>query len=176
MAQVESDGARFDATLNMSRIVVGAVTAGPLVFLGIAVALKPTAKPDWFLTYFAMGMAAAGLVASEVAMRSFVARSRAQIARGKWLPPRSGVPLELSDDASKLLLVFQTTRIMGAAIREGAAIFCLIAYMIEGSLVALGLGLGMLGTVAILFPTREGLRRWLDEQLTAVNEMRRLGE
>lgn len=164
--------------LLTTRIIIGSLIAGLVVFLTIVVVvIKPEAEARLLLTYPAVAAALVAPFASFALSRAVAAGARTQIARGAWEPARqeSAGPRETGDDASKLLAVYQTRQIIGAAIIEGAAFFALIVYMLEGSNLAAGAGVLLTASLLFFFPTRDGLRRWLEDQVEGVQEQRRLG-
>ncbi len=108
-------------------------------------------------TSVAIALAAAGLTASVLASRAVVAGARRRIAKGTWSHPvsRDGgptlLPLAPPSDVIKLASVYQTQLILGAALTEVPAFFALIAYLLEGTPLALGLALTLLvGLIAQL--------------------------
>lgn len=92
--------------------------------------------------------------------------ARRQIAATKGQPGKAppGVPAPTSD-AGRLLATYQIQKIIGAALNEGPAFFALIAYMMEGTAVALGLALALIVGVALRFPQRAQVTQWVDAQL-----------
>ena len=95
------------------------------------------------------------------------------IARGQWTPPTQAFPAAVPpDDAGKLLFVFQSKLLIGAALLESAAFFAGIAYMLEGTTLALLLAILFALLVALQFPTRFSVEQWLDQQLRLLEEER----
>jgi hypothetical protein len=98
-----------------------------------------------------------------------------QIAAGKWSPDK--LPAGMSPpatDAERLAFVYSTQKIMGAAMNEGCAFFALIAYMIEGNAIALGLALLLIAGVALRFPRRDQVAAWIDDQLGRLDSDRQV--
>jgi hypothetical protein len=118
------------------------------------------------LTVAAFTIAVVLVPLSLVVPRLTVDAARKQIAAGKWStgkqPPGMPPP---TTDAERLAFVYQTQKIMGAAMNEGCAFFALIAYMIEGNVIALGLALLLIAGVALRFPRRDQVAAWIDDQL-----------
>ena len=83
--------------------------------------------------------------------------------------------LERTGDAGQLFVVFQTRTIVAGALLEGTAFFALITYMIERSPLALTLAVLLILGVAVHFPTRSGVIRWIEDQLRLVERERQFG-
>ena len=170
---VPDDQPLIAANLRVMQIIIFAMTMGLVFFLAIVVFLslqEPAAPPPQpLITYLALAFAATAVPASVIVPRLMVAAARKQIAKGTWIAPsgQSIVPPPV-DEAGKLVLVYQTQMIVGAALNEGAAFFALIAYLLEHSPIALGLAIVLILGVAARFPTRAKLDAWLDEQLQQV--------
>jgi hypothetical protein len=166
------------------------MTTGLVILLGVLAFLRyqanlgpqaPAPPPSMIVTGLAVVVAAACLVASWLVPRLVTKNARRQIAQGKWPPQtrdsgrQNGPPLEPTGDAIKLISVFTTQLILAAALTEGPAILAALAYMMEGSEWALGLALALIVAVALRFPTRVKIERWLDDQLELIDQERRGG-
>ncbi len=172
----------FGPVLRAAQIIVGAMTAGALAFLAIAVYVRwgraPAAGPP-VLTWVAIGAGAAMLAARMILPPMIVAQRRAALARGRLeLPLRYGSPvfdefLEKSGDAGVLWVVYQANLLIAAAPLEGAAFFALVAYLVEGSPWALGAAAVLIATLARMIPTRETVFAWMDDQLRLLDQERR---
>jgi hypothetical protein len=96
-----------------------------------------------------------------------------QMAAGTWQVPPGGDPAAVATAGSQLLMLRQTTLIVGLAQLEGAAFTGCIAYLVEGQLAVLLVPgvviLLMLGT----FPTEGRIRAWLERQAEVLAELRR---
>jgi hypothetical protein len=68
-------------------------------------------------------------------------------------------------DTGRLLPVYTTQLIMGAAINEGMAFFAAIAFMLERHPIALGTAIVLLGGLVARFPTVDRVNAWIDRQL-----------
>jgi hypothetical protein len=60
--------------------------------------------------------------------------------------------------------IFQTRLIIGFAMLEGAAFLQAIAYMVEGQLFSLAIGLALVLVMAMAFPTRSRLENWIERR------------
>lgn len=145
------------------RIIHGALCLGVLIFLGIALYHRLQggmhSSPP-LLTYLAAGWAVVTLgvvgIVSGVIDKSW----RRQMAQGKW--PRETPPP--SDPYIRWVLLYQTRLIIRMGFLEGAAFLAVIAYLIEGQALSLGLAGGLLLVMFILFPTRVGIDSWVETQ------------
>lgn len=195
MSTVDESSA-LSGVLQTLRIIVGALTAGPVLFLALVLFLRaqPAAGPPQgagvrpvpgpmpratglpLLTGMAGVFALTLLPLSLVMPRIMAASAVRQVADKSWSPPPSSSlrlpPPGAWNDRLKLAFVYQTQFIIGAAMNEGAAFFAVIAYFLEGSPIALGLALVLIAGVAARFPTRERFDAWLDAQLGRVQELR----
>jgi MFS family permease len=97
-----------------------------------------------------------------------------RIAAGTWRISEGVPPTVYARDGDKfkLMIVRQTTLIVGLALLEGSAFFGCTAYLLE----AQPLALGVVGVAVVLmlckFPTYVRVRAWLDRQADALSELR----
>jgi hypothetical protein len=166
MSLIDPD-AVLSACLRVGRIILVALALGVLAFLGIAVFIRennPRPVPDTpILTYVALAVAALQAILQGVLPGLVATGIRRQLVAGKWPPARPGRPVP-PDDRSKLCALYITRLIIGAALVEGAAFLLLIAYLLEGSVLALAAAGVMLVIILLKFPTRTGLEGWLADQ------------
>jgi hypothetical protein len=170
------------------QIIVGALVMGVLTFLAIVVFLNvgagnpapgqgiggaalplPGGGSLPLMTALAVVLGIIGLVMSFTVPRVFVAGTRRTIAREA--PPattarKASEPAQVypAGDTGRLLPVYTTQLIMGAAIAEGMAFFAAIAYMLEHHPIALGTAIVLLGGLIARFPTADRVNAWLDRQ------------
>ena len=163
-----------DKVLRIMQIIAFALIAGVLSFAGIAGFLvfgnAPAARPGGqppaavggseIVMYMAMGFAAVAVVMSFVVPNLISAAGVKGVAKLAQDGTSTG-PKELF---GRLLGVAQTKMIIAMALVEGAAFFNLIAFIITKSLIPPGVVAGLLGVMAIHFPTKIKLARWLEEQ------------
>jgi len=181
--------------VRIPQIIVGALAAGPVFFLVIVIVLvqqgfSGTTDIGPILTYLAVAFAVLAVSARLIVPNLIVARARRGILSGTWHSPQSVYSqsqhpqpaqedlarfFEQTGDAGKLFYVFHTRTIVAAAILEGTAFFGLIAYLSEGSLVALVLAVAMIIAVAAHFPTRSGVLEWIEGQLRLLERERQFG-
>jgi hypothetical protein len=123
------------------------------------------------LSYLCAGFLVVMAAASFLIPRLLIQSTLQSIARGTWKPsPQGPAP---TTDSGKLLVVRQTAMIVGLAPLEGASFFGCIAYLIEAH--PLALGVVAVGVVLMLlrFPTEGRVQSWLDEQMDALDTIRR---
>ena len=180
--------------LRVEQTVIASLVVGVLIFLGVAVVLVrqgvvPAADtPLPMLTYVAVGMAVAGLLAGLIVPGVIVARARQQIVDRKWqmtvVEPAHMAPrlqaaftefIQRAGDAGKLLLTHNRSTMVGGAILEGVAFYALTAYLIEHSPLSLWIAIVMLLGVAAHLPTRSRVSRWIEDQLRRVDQQRHSG-
>ena len=157
---------RLSLSLRVCRIIVLALIMGVVAFGVVAIVLRqdpnrPVAAEP-FISYGALGVAALAVLLQAVVPGLMVTGMRRQIAAGKW-PPAQTAHL-IPDDLGKLCALFQTRLIFSVAFMEGAAFFLLVAYLLEGSVLALAGAGVMLPLLLVKIPTRAGLESWLSDQ------------
>ncbi|MGA2616779.1 MAG: hypothetical protein ABSF26_04160 [Thermoguttaceae bacterium] len=164
------------------QIVVGALVAGTLFFLVIALTIGPQGVPSAAplpisLTLIAALFTGMMLIARAVCIWQVTARGRRQIAGGTYRPvsPQqwSGAAGKPVGDAQSLFMVFQTRTIASAAMFEGCAFFATICYLIEGGPISLALAVCLILGVAAHFPTPARVIGWIERQLETLEEERR---
>jgi hypothetical protein len=163
-----------DQVLRVMQIIAFALISGVVVFGGVASfivfgradAVQPNGPPRDpegpanILVYLSAGMAFLN-VALSFFVSNLVARSGVQEVAKKVHEGTSTGPKELF---GRLLGVAQTRMIIAMALVEGAEFFCLIAFMQSKSLISLAIVGALLLVMAIHFPTKFKLARWLEDQ------------
>jgi hypothetical protein len=130
-------------------------------------ALPADAAPVF--TYVGLAFALITGVLSFVMPAVITAGARIRIARGTFGDPRIAVP---PDDTGKLLGVYNTALIVGAALLEGPTFFLAIAYYLEGQILSLVVAGVLLGALATRFPTLLRVTTWLDSQMGLIERER----
>ncbi len=161
-------------TTRVTRIIVGALCMGIGSF-GVFVVMQGLSVEDnesQFATLLAGVVTLGAILASLILPRLAVLSSRRQIAAGTWnRPSLNPAP---SSDEDKLLAVFQTKTIVGAALYEGGAFMALIAFMTEAHPLALACaGVSFLGVLSH-FPSADRIENFIDAQKRLLNEERQL--
>jgi hypothetical protein len=166
MSYPERDAVPPQQLLTM-RIVNLAMIGGVVFFLVIVLFLR--AKGDQapapsfpYLTYLGLVFALVTLAAHFLVPRMVVTANRRRFAS---IAALEGTPVEaLPVDDLRWLNLYQTRLIISAAILEAACFFLLIAYLLEGELTCLVAAGVLLTLLAVKFPTRDGISRWIAEQ------------
>jgi hypothetical protein len=194
------DADAFAPVTRICQIIIGALVTGVVIFLAIAILVNPAgvnhgAAPPLgqegeartpalggsslpIITYLAVAVGILDLALSFIIPRVSVARACRQIAGGKWPAARigslpcDGKQIDPASDEGKLIGLYQTQLITGAALLEGAAFFAAIAYMLERTPIALGVAGVLLGVLLARFPTGDRIRGWMDRQLEVVQKER----
>ena len=169
------------------QIIVGALTAGSVVFLIVAIVLSGAIAVEAgntpILTYVALGFAAMVLLARPIVSNIIVATGRSRIAKGTWQPPGGQQAnramselLERMGDAGKLVVINQVRTIVAGALLEGAAFLLLVVYLAEHSWISLAVAIVFILTLAMHFPTRQRLIAWIENQLAVLEQQRQFGQ
>ncbi len=168
------------------QLIVGALTTGSLVFLGIVLFLVHFgAAPnelDFPLSYVLVVFALAALAARAIVPPVITSNARRRIREGTWQQAPSGtVPqgirefLGRTGDGGKLWQVLMARTIVASAILEGAAFFACVTYLLEHSMLSLGIAMVFIASLALHLPTQAGMINWIEEQLRLLEEERQLG-
>jgi hypothetical protein len=167
----------FTGILRPMQIVVGALTAGVLVFLCIAVGLRWSGKDfgvgdSRIISYASAAALVFGVLARAALLAGLATQGRKQIAAGKWRDG-SGVTgtkpwtelIEREGDRGRLLALYQSHTVIGAAILEAVGLLGCVAYLIEGGWIGIGIAVAVIGLmIALQFPTRQAAADWVDGQ------------
>ncbi len=164
-----------DKVLRIMQIIACALIAGVLSFAGVASFIvfgqAPAAQPgvqppaaaqngSEIIMYLAMAFAAGAVVMSFVMSKLVSAAGVKGVAK----MARDGTSTGSKELFGRLLGVAQTKMIIAMALVEGAAFFNLIAFIITKSLIAPAVVGALLCVMAIHFPTKFKLARWLEDQ------------
>jgi hypothetical protein len=110
------------------------------------------------------------LIQWPVVTRMIVKESRKKIMAEAR--PGDSAEVKSMSDTAKLLAVYQTQMIVGAAILEGATFGLIIAFIVDGTYWTLVGALVLSGVNAFQFPTRTRVERWLSEQRELIEQER----
>lgn len=170
--------------VGLIQITVGAMAAGALVFLAVAIGLRGLHQPlrwHWTpMTLILAGCAGAAIVASLTVPTAMVRSGRRAILDGQFPIPQapasehdtSPATWAPTDDAHRLMLVFQGRTILAAAVAEGVGCFAIVTYMVEGSGFALGLAILAIVAILVRMPTRSAAIHWIENQLHLMEQER----
>ncbi len=171
----QHDSVNLDGILRTNQIIIGALVMGIVVFLVILlVVFGARVEPldgQAMISFVMAGFAANLLIIRLIAPALIVNSVRGKIAAGTWDPSHGNPQFQVaSTDEGKLLQLFQTKTIVGAAILEGAAFGNLVAFLLEGQVYTLVIAVLFALGILVSFPTRNGLAEWLDNQLRRMKE------
>ena len=178
----------LSAKVPQLQIVVGALVAGCVFFLVIAVVIglqggqAEAAGEAPMLTYISLLFGVMALIAAWIVPKIMLGRTRLAILDGSWRPPQGQQVSALLDeliercgDAGRLWLLYSTGTIVRAALIEGAAFFMLVVYMIEHLPVSLIGVVVLIFFLAARFPSRTRAMHWIEDQLDALEQQRQFG-
>jgi hypothetical protein len=168
------DDALFSRFLRTMRIIALAMISGTLIALAILLSVRQVGKPPPdppILSYMFLAIGATNLALSLVVPNVLAQAACKRIAQGTWTAPPGGANL-FATDVTKLWSVYQTRLIIGLALVEAAALMLAIAYFAEGILACLVVALIAIAFLAMRVPTRSGVDRWVDTQMTWIEQER----
>lgn len=144
--------------LRMGRIIVSALAFGPLAFAGVVVVLagKELGQPLGtvpLVSYMAAGIGALNLVLSQIIPLVGTAQFRKKLAGQGTVTP---------DD---LLPGYQVQTIIGSALLEGAALFNLVACLVEKQTWSLGFAAVLVFGILLRIPSATKMEAWVKNQL-----------
>jgi hypothetical protein len=170
---------KLKAPVMTLRIILLALASGIMVFAVVATVIRAGGEPQHadamnLLTWMAIGAAPIALVASRLLPALIAGSARAQIAARRRDPSQGtiGAQAVLPElgDAGALYGVYQTKTIVGAALLEGAAFLGITAFLLEGTWIALGVGVGMAAVILTMFPSAPRAAEWIQQQLRRIDE------
>jgi hypothetical protein len=172
---MEDNDVIAEQRLRVMRIIVAALVIGAANFLVIAVYLQESGQmppPDQEVLSYHVGIpyAIALLVAHFMIPSLMATAHRRRMARTQSM---ANTPEKQSGSSANLgpwYNFYQTRLIVGAAMLEGAALYFVIAYLLEGTAFSLAAaGCFILG-IAVKFPTRDRVERWIGHQQELLQE------
>lgn len=168
----------FDTMLlqrvRVMQITSLAVLQGMVIFAVVVLVIRGNMGfPLWgdpsTLTVLAIGVFAALAVLALIVPDQVAKRMCARLALGT-LPTLPNLP---PGDISQLLTVFQTRLLLRLALLDAAALFAIIAYLIDGHALAVVLaGVGLI-KMLLFFPTRGSVQAWMERQAEWIAARRR---
>ena len=165
--------------LRTMRIIHAALLMGCLTFAVIVIVMRARENrpgPDPPLVSL-MGLALAGVMGltALIVPNVLAATWRQKMARGidPTSPTRPSSPQATAGQSVSWWGLYQTRMIIMAALLEGVIFFVLVAYLIEGPVWNLGIAALFLVGLALLFPTRERIERWISAQQELVEQQKR---
>ncbi len=159
----------FSARVRTVQIIVGSLLLGSGIFGVIAYILRSQDQrplpADPFLTYLMAGLGVMQFVFSFIVPRMVLASALAQ--RDSAAPgeaPRLAPRSPMAEEVGRLLLLHQTTLIIGCALIEASIFMQCIAYIIEGQQISMILGALLWVVLLFKIPRRDQIEQWLDRQ------------
>jgi hypothetical protein len=160
------------------KIMVAGMIAGVLVFFVLSLlVLRPLAGAEgprgWLVTSIALAVAAGTIAVRMVVPRLLVASGRRKILRGhfsarvqpaRFLPTRGDL-IKRTGDAGRLAILFMDKTITGCVLLEGATFFLLLAFVVEGQMLAMWSAAVLILVMVAHFPTHAGVVGWIQSQL-----------
>jgi hypothetical protein len=79
-----------------------------------------------------------------------------------------------SAEVASLINVYQTQLIVAAAMLEGGAFFCIVAYMLEGQAIARNLAIVLIFMLALQVPMVSQVESWIEREISTRRQLRQL--
>jgi hypothetical protein len=157
--------------IRVMQIIAGAIALGALFFLGIVIALRlagraPQPPKTPMLTYVAIVFTVMVLLPFTIVPDRVIVSGRKQIARGDRQARAAG------EETARLATLYQISMIIRLALLEGAALFQIIIFHLEGRQLSLVLALILAVGMVLLFPTQTRVESWIDKQQEKLEEER----
>ena len=167
---VQEDSVVIAQGIRSMRIFHGALLAGLLLFLAVAVAIKWNSQPrpeedHTVLLLVFLGQAALFAVFGLLLSSRGLDKQRKELAASLGNPPRAeDIP------ADKLLQMLQVTRIIRLAILEGASLALLICLIVTGKFWLLAVVAVLMALMVREWPTVAGVTGWIEEQRDRIRQ------
>ena len=139
---------------------------GVIFFAGLMYFQKEPGSLTQFEIMTIAGFAAAG---GSVVMRGIMAP---MIANGQVARVARRDTGDIDEDRHGLLGAYQTSAIVAAALLEGAAFVNVIAYLLEGNPISLGIGGALAVAILLSIPSSSSLEGWIDDKLRDIQNQR----
>ncbi len=158
--------------IQVLQIIVGAMVLGIVAFLAVIIALRAggqafgaPAATGSLITYVAIAYAVGAVLVRAIIPSVVTSAGRQKILRETAGSADDGDAAGGNGgEVDKLLGVFRTKTIITAALFEGAGLFVVVAYMIEGTSLALLGAIVLAVLLAYHFPTRSAAAGWIEDQ------------
>lgn len=158
----ETTNAGLKQQIKVIQIIAMALMMGVLSFGVVAFKLgqgkQPPATP--IVSYVAAGMGVMMFV-MHIVVPKIVTNQR-----------MNGLEKHAGDVTSILVKTFQTKTIIGFALLEGAAFYGLVAYIVEGHEIAIGVSIFMLFCMSIEFPGTNRVNNWIESNAETIRMKR----
>jgi len=170
-------------SVQVLQIIIGAMVLGASIFLGVTVFLRTTGQMGGmnpgstpFITYAAMAVGIGAICVRQFVTAAIVRNGEQKTAEVFTQARRSSGGFVSDGQSSlspkeELMRLYATTKIVGGAMLEGPTLFVLIAYLLEGSPLALGFGILLIVGLAMQFPMRPSVDDWMSVKLQRLQEL-----
>lgn len=162
--QSESISELLKPRVRQAQIITFALIQGVLLFGVIALFLNQAqlnGQPD-ILTWIAVGFAAIALM-NHLLIPSLIVR--AQLSALSAQDVKNGID---QNNLNTLSGIFLSQHIVACAIPEGAAMFGIVAYLVEHNWYSLAAAGVMLLLIAARFPTETSIRYWIENRIREI--------
>jgi len=178
----DEERADLARAVQTMQIIVGALAAGVVSFLVVVLVLaqqQPGPPPNEpRITYIAVVVAFVAFIVALI-FPGIILRSQRQAILAGNPAPQAGSPgappLGTARDLGPLVAGYQTSLIIRSALLEGAAFFCLVAYMLERQTLSLVVAGVMLLFLLSKFPSRSKLEGAIENEWTTIEQFRQMG-
>ena len=161
--------------VRTSQIITSALIIGVVTFMAITLLIVPIKDINQQLSIFALVGLLFALFAAAVSIivprivRQGAARQLAEQLQGQK---------KLVDDQATILECgkhFQTSNVLRCALLEGACFLNLVFFMVDHSLVSMGVAAALILLIATGFPTSGRVVDWIEDQMERVRDAARSG-
>jgi len=166
---------KLTPVLRQLQMIVGSLVAGCTIFLVIALfvsAGREGAEGSPLVSYIATASGVMALLARALIPPKIIGAGRQKILRQEGRDAGRGDPLDGPSIVGRLLQLFATSTIIPCAVIEGAILFLLVAYVVEGWPPALMAAVALIAVLALHMPTRSRAIHWIEDQLVLLEQER----
>ncbi|MCI0463147.1 MAG: hypothetical protein L0Z62_39880 [Gemmataceae bacterium] len=165
--------------VRVMQIIAGMLIVGVLFFLGLVLYLVHVEGQGQraqaglpLVTMIAVGMFGVCALLAFALPAAMTNSALRRLADGTWQPPPNVKPQAFATTTQRLLLVRQTTLIVGMALLEGPAFLACTAYLLEVQPPALVVVGAAVFLMVWSFPTTGRVRAWVEQTADALEQQR----
>jgi len=154
------------AQLRTLQIIIFAMAAGVIIFLVVAIGIRPTIAADqpadqgqMVMTYTSLLFAVMAVILHWVIPNVVVGAALTRLA--------DETPEDVDEE---LIRLFTTKTIISGAMLEGAALFTIVAHMVEGEWLPIVLAIVLLVLLVARIPTHARMADWMDLQTRRIGQ------
>ncbi|HEY1601912.1 MAG TPA: hypothetical protein VGG64_20085 [Pirellulales bacterium] len=169
---------KLEPLLTQLRITIKVFAFSLLVLLSVALCARspkiapPTTELTSTVRWVAIFSAPLAFALSRALARSVVRRGRSQLVAGELSIPANAYDISALGDAGKMYDVYQRQAIRSATVVFGAALFCVAAVYLVGSVASLGLSIVLMFWLHGMYPHATRVAEWIDNELRLVDDER----